>query len=100
MNNLLKADRRKFSIIDIIAGTVFVLVILSLTLWIFKIDTSLNTVKTMQNVVLDSNQKSTKACNLVQTEMEKMRGEVTKIYWLVLKATQREQTTNGGDSSR
>lgn len=100
MNNLLKADRRKFSIIDIAAATIFMLVILALTLWIFKIDTSLNTVKTMQGVVLESNQKSTKACNLVQVEMEKMRGEITKIYWLVLKATQRRQAADGGDPSR
>lgn len=100
MNNLLKADRRKFSLIDIVAGTVFILVVLALTLWIFRIDTSLSTVKTMQGVVLESNQKSTKACNLVQTEMEKVRREVEKIYWLVLEATKRERNIDGGDSSR
>lgn len=96
MSSFLNKDRRQFSVIDITASTIFILVILFLTLWIFKIDSSLSTVKTMQTIVLTSNQKSTKACNLAIEEMEKVHSELRKIYWLVFKFVPKEE--DGRDS--
>lgn len=96
----LNADRRKLSRIDIIAATVFTIVVLVLTVWILKIDSSLNTVRAMQTVVLSSNQENTKSSCLIQSEVKKMREEVEKIYWLVLKETQRDSNCNGGNPSK
>ncbi len=100
MSTFLNSDRRKFSLIDIIAATVFMLVVLALTVWIFKIDSSLNTVRAMQTVVLSSNQENSKASCLVQNEMVKVRQEVEKIYWLVLNETQKDPNCNGRSPSQ